>query len=258
MHRSFSVLFLAVLLGGLVIGSIWYGTRAPAAEPYRPTGPGDVYVALGDSLAAGYTVSEPQEEFTARIAAAIRQEQPIEVRNFAISGETSRSLLDRQLPEAIHFIEAQQEAGIRVSPITLTIGGNDALRVVDAPLDVRRRTVAAVEANIGTALDQLIAATTDPSSQRTADIAVMNYYNLFPGDPDDQSGPTYWANQFNAAIARAAATRGVAVADVASAFAGGNVYRYTYIATGDIHANPDGHALIAEQFLAALQYDLRR
>ncbi len=258
MHRSLFALITTALLTLLAIGGVWYSTRAPAVQPYRPIGPGEVYVALGDSLAAGYTVSEPEQAFVARIAAAIRQEQPIEVRNFAVSGATSRSLLERQLPEAISFIEAQQEVGVRVSPITLTIGGNDALRVKDAPLDVRRRTVAAVEANIGTALDQLIAATTDPSGRRTADIAVMNYYNLFPGDPEDETGPTYWANQLNAAIARAATARGVAVADVASAFAGGNVYRYTYIATGDIHANPDGHALIAEQFLAALEYDLPR
>src|SRR3712207_7731409 len=114
MHRSLFTLFLAVLLGGLVIGSIWYSTRAPAAAPYRPTGPGDVYVALGDSLTAGYNVSEPQQAFVARIAAAIRSEQPIEVRNFAVSGETSRSLLERQLPEAISFIQAKREAGIRV------------------------------------------------------------------------------------------------------------------------------------------------
>jgi hypothetical protein len=46
----------------------------------------------------------------------------------------------------------------------------------------------------------------------------------------------------------------VAVANVEQAFAGGNVYRYTYIAAGDVHANSDGHAVIAEQFVRALGY----
>jgi lysophospholipase L1-like esterase len=244
-----------LVICALLLGGGWYWTRTNAAqEPYRPAGPGAVYVALGDSLAAGFTVDQPEDAYVARIAAALRQAQPIEVRNFAVPGETSVSLLRRQLPQALAYIKEQRAAGKRVSPITLDIGGNDAQAVQSASNEQRRQTIAMIEANIGSALDQLIDATSSGFGERTADIAIMTYYNPYPGDPADQSSRAYWSTQLNAAITRAATARGVAVADVAGAFAGGNVYRYTYIAAGDVHANSDGHRLIAERFLQALQY----
>lgn len=246
----------SVLIAVVLLGAGWYWGRPGAtARPYTPTGPGDVYVALGDSLAAGFVVSEPGEAYVARISAALQQQQPIETRNFAVPGETSGSMLRAQLPEAIAFIKEQLAAGKRVSPITLDIGGNDAMGVQRSSAEERQRVIDAVERNIGTALDQLIAATSTQAGERTADIAIMTYYNPYPGDESDPFSNAYWSLRLNAAIERAAAQRGVAVADVASAFAGGNVYRYTYITSGDVHANPDGHRLIAERFLEALAYE---
>jgi lysophospholipase L1-like esterase len=254
--RRFLLPFLVLLI--LISTGGWYWARTRAADrSYTPTGPGDVYVALGDSLAAGFTVSQPEDAYVARIAAALRQQQPIDVRNFAIPGETSASLLRRQLPEALTYIQQQRAAGKRVSPITLDIGGNDAQAVQAASNDVRRETIATIEANIGTALDQLIAATSTRLGEPTADIAIMTYYNPFPGDAADQTSLAYWSTQLNAAIMRAAQSRGVAVADVAGPFGGGNVYRYTYIAAGDVHANSAGHGVIAQQFLQALKYESR-
>jgi lysophospholipase L1-like esterase len=111
-----------------------------------------------------------------------------------------------------------------------------------------------VETNLARTLDDLLAATRDRSGKRTADIAVMTYYNPFGGDATDQNSPAYWALQLNEVITRVAAARNIPVADVATAFRGGLAYRYTYIISGDIHANADGHRLIAEQFWKALQY----
>jgi hypothetical protein len=91
-----------------------------------------------------------------------------------------------------------------------------------------------------------------------ADIVVMNYYNPYGGDPADDSSAAYWTAQLNLAIHRAASAHGVPVADVATAFDGGLVYRYTYIAAGDIHPNADGHALIADQFWRALAYESKK
>jgi lysophospholipase L1-like esterase len=76
----------------------------------------------------------------------------------------------------------------------------------------------------------------------------------YGGDPADRSSPAYWTVQLNEAIERVAASRGVPVSDVASEFGGGLAYRYTYITTGDIHANADGHRVIASQFWRALEY----
>jgi lysophospholipase L1-like esterase len=251
--RRFIVLMLMLVF--VLGGGGWYWTRQEAAaQPYIQTGPGDVYVALGDSLAAGFIVSDPQAAYVARIAQTLRQQKDIQVRNFAVPGETSRSMLQRQLPQALAFIKAQRAAGKRVSPITLDIGGNDANAVERASQETKRRTIQAIETNIDSALQQLVAATTDANGQRTADIAIMTYYNPFPGDASEQGSTAYWADQLNAAIVRAAKAHGVAVADIASPFEGGNVYRYTYAANGDVHANDAGHGVIAEQFLKALGY----
>ncbi len=234
----------------------WTQTKQQATQPllYEPLGQGDIYVALGDSLAAGFIVNQPADAYVAQIASALRKTTPIQMRNFAVPGETSESFLRRQVPSAVKYIQEQRAAGKRVSPITLDIGGNDARAAERGSIEQRQQTIAAIEANIGTALDQLLAATKDRTGSRTADIAIMTYYNPFPGDPNDQTSPAYWSGKLNEAITRAATTRGVAVADVAGAFEGGKVYRYTYIASGDIHANSDGHTLIAERFLAALRY----
>jgi lysophospholipase L1-like esterase len=242
------------MLFSLLAAGGWYWTRSDAAaQTYTQTGPGDVYVALGDSLAAGFIVSDPQAAYVARIAQALRQQSPIEVRNFAVPGETSRSMLQRQLPQALEFIRQERAAGRRVSPITIDIGGNDAQAAERASQEVRRRTIDMIESNLNVALEQLVAATTE-DGERTADIAVMTYYNPYPGDPNDETSSAYWAAQLNQAITRAAEAHGVAVADVAGPFEGGNVYRYTYMASGDVHANDAGHAVIAEEFLKALGY----
>jgi len=243
-----------LVLAVMAAGGLYVARSAARGAAYAPTGPGDVYVALGDSLAAGFVVGAPEEAYVARVAQAIRARQPIEVRNFSVPGETSASLLQRQLPAALAFIEQQRAAGRRVSPITIDIGGNDLLR--GRPLDAqgRQQLIAQIERNIGTTLDQLRDATGSLLGAREADIAIMTYYNPFLGDPADPASDAYWSTQLNQAIQRAAEARGVAVADVASAFAGGNVYRYTYITSGDIHANADGHGLIAERFIEALGY----
>ena len=245
------LLLLVVIAAG---GGLYIARTVARGAVYAPTGPGDVYVALGDSLAAGFVVGAPEEAYVARVASAIRARQPIEVRNFAVPGETSASLLRRQLPTALAYIDEQRAAGRRVSPITIDIGGNDLLRARPLDSDARRALLVEVERNIGATLDQLRDATGSLLGGRQSDIAIMTYYNPFLGNSTDPASDAYWSMQLNQAIQRAAEARGVAVADVASAFAGGNVYRYTYITSGDIHANADGHGLIAERFLLALGY----
>lgn len=244
---------LAIIVGTVVGVIAWQRPSVPAA--YAPLGPGDTYLALGDSLAAGWTVGDPTESYVGRIATQLRQRDPdLDVRNFAIPGETSASFRRGQLGQAISFIEEEQAAGRRVSPITIDIGGNDANRAIREDDATRASAIKAVEDNLAIILDELVDAAQSPSGERTADIVVMNYYNPYGGDPADQTSPAYWTVQLNEAIARVAAARGLPVSDVASEFSGGLAYRYTYITTGDIHANADGHRVIASEFWRALQY----
>lgn len=253
MRRLLLLVVLAcVTLGGA--GLLWMRT-SEAAAPYRPVGPGDTYLALGDSLAAGFTVGDPGEAYVARIDQALKRAKPgIALRNFSVPGETSGSFRARQLPRALALIASEQAAGRRVSPITIDIGGNDARAVERADSAARAAAMQRVAENTGYALDALLRATRDRWGRRTADIVVMNYYNPYGGDSAQAQSPAYWMAQLNQAIERAATGRHIPVANAAQAFAGGLAYRYTYIMTGDIHANADGHRVIAEQFWRALQY----
>ncbi len=253
MKRLFGVV-ATVLVVALMVGMfVWRLPREPVA--YVPLGPGDTYLALGDSLAAGWTVGDPSESYVGRIAAQLKQNTPqIEVRNLSIPGETTASMQRGQLQAAIAFIQQEQAAGRRVSPITLDIGGNDANAALRADTATRTRAIERVQQNLGTILDALLAAARSSSGERTADIVVMNYYNPYGGDLNDQTSPAYWTNQLNLAIASAATERGIPISDVASEFGGGLAYRYTYITSGDLHANADGHRVIAMQFWRALGY----
>jgi lysophospholipase L1-like esterase len=87
-----------------------------------------------------------------------------------------------------------------------------------------------------------------------ADIAVMTYYNPYGGEISIVNSEAYWIDQLNQAIREEATQRGIAVADVFTPFEGGHAFSYTYILLGDIHANAQGHRVIADQFFAALGY----
>lgn len=241
-----------ILVGTLALLAAVVGAfRAPARPAaYTPQGPGAIYLALGDSLAWGFGLDNPDaESYPARIAAALGADAPIELVNLAFPGATSASLLDGQLPRAVELIRAARREGRTISPITLGIGGNDLRRAEQAGPAERAAAVEAARRNIARALDELRAA-----AGPRADIAVMTYYNPYGGDPAVAGSDAYWVEQLNAAIRAEAAARGVALADVYPAFADGRFYTHTSILAGDIHANAQGQTLIAETFLDALAY----
>jgi lysophospholipase L1-like esterase len=235
---------LIVLLGALALvavlataGFAWQRSRPLA---YAPRGPGDVYLALGDSLAFGFRLDRPEaESYPALLHAALAGRAPLELASLAAPGETSASFIGRQLPQARELIAAARAAGRRVSPITLDIGGNDLRAVERAAPAERAAAVEAVRRNVGRILDELRAAAPD------ADIAVMTYYNPYGGDPAIEDGDAYWVAQMNTAIAEEAARRGAAVADGYGALGGGRAYTHTFILLGDVHATA---------FLDALAY----
>ncbi len=253
--RSLLILALAALVA-LAVGGLALAATQPA--PYAPRGQGDLYLALGDSLAWGFSLDDrASESYPTLIGAALGARAPIATLNLAAPGATTGSFVQGQLPRAIALIREARGRGQRVSPITIDIGGND-LRDVErvgpavSEADARRLRAEAVEAarrNIARSLDDLRAA-----AGPAADIAIMTYYNPYGGDPAVTGGDAYWVEQLNLAIREEAARRGVAVADVYPAFAGGRFYTHTFVLLGDIHANARGHRLIADVFLAALGY----
>jgi lysophospholipase L1-like esterase len=157
--------------------------------------------------------------------------------------------LNGQLTRAKATIAAARREGLRVSPITLNIGGNDLRNVERAGPERRAEAVATAQRNLARILDELRAAAPD------ADIAVMTYYNPYGGDPSVQNSEAYWVAQLNAAIIAEATQRGITVADAFTPFEGGRAYTHTFILFGDVHANAAGHELMAEAFRNALGYE---
>lgn len=238
-------LALAALLAALAIS--WYRTRPVA---YTPRGPGDIYLALGDSLAWGFRLDDrAAQSYPALIHAQLAARSPIELANLAVPGETSGSMLRGQLPRALALIRDARARGLRVSPITIDIGGNDLRNAERADDAGRAAAVAAVGRNTAQIITELRRA-----AGPDADIAVMAYYNPYGGDPAIVGSEAYWVERLNAAISAAALPRGAAVADAYTPLGGGRAYTHTFILFGDIHANALGHQLIADAFIRALRY----
>ena len=251
MNRRLS-LILAALLPLLVVAALatwWLVPRTPPV--YKPVGPGSVYLALGDSLAWGFRLAHPEtESYPSLLQARLSSLAPGgKLVNLSVPGATSASLRDQQLQSALALIKRERAAGRRVSPITIDIGGNDLLRVEGSTAAQREATLTATRGNIAATLDALREAT-----EGSADIAIMTYYNPYGGDPSIANSEAAWVVQLNSAISAEAVQRGVVVADAYTPFTGGRAYAYTNIISNDVHANREGHVVIAEQFWAALEY----
>jgi lysophospholipase L1-like esterase len=287
MYRRFGT--VAVALTAVLVSTI-----SVAAAPGEFQAPRKYYLALGDSLAFGFE----QAKFTAELpnvtaasfdtgyvddfAATIHSARPdVGVVNYGCPGETTSSYFAGcawhavfGLPLHDSYTSSQEAAALaflrahpgQVSPITIDLGGNDALGLVSQchviPSCIAQGlpgVLQAVATNLSRTLADLRAAA--PRSE----IIVMQYYNpLYVVAPDTD----VLVGQLNGVIAAASAPYGVRLADAfpvinqnpAFPTEGASVCGLTGMCFpppgGDIHANDAGYALIAEQFWAASGYAL--
>jgi lysophospholipase L1-like esterase len=155
---------------------------APSATA---SGSGGLYVALGDSLAAGYQPGGAELRDTAYPALTATRlgagGDALTLENLGCSGETTTSLVKggkcdfaagSQLEQAEKLLEASDD----VSLVTIDIGGNDLLRCVrgGARIDTACVTagVGTVKKNLPTILKRLKAAAGDD-----VPVLVLGYYN---------------------------------------------------------------------------------
>ncbi|MEV0270896.1 SGNH/GDSL hydrolase family protein [Hamadaea sp. NPDC050747] len=275
LRRITSVAAVAALTLGLV------GAPASASPDTSTT----YYLALGDSLAAGYQPVTPldrTEGYVGQLHSRLLATQPkLRLENLGCDGETTGSLLtggicdypgrDSQLEAAERFLHAHKD---KVSLVTIDIGGNDLNRCARGgtidPACVQS-ALAALAVNLGQILARLRAV-----APRTP-IVGMTYYN--PYLAAWLTGPAGRAlaqqsiqvsavlNNILTALYRAADAR---VADVAGAFAStdlttqvplpgvgsvplavARICAWTWMcAKSDIHANTIGYAVLAEAYLA--------
>lgn len=197
--RRLALLGVTVLLTGCTSLS---SDTAPAGRSSAATGspsigpPADrapaTYLALGDSVAAGVGAAAPATSGYVPVLAGLLADRlgcgsgrrpgcPLQVRNLAVAGATTTTLLRDQLPRALAL--AGTAADLRL--VTVTVGGNDVFRPVvqacarsgvdPACPQAVRETLRRVDAGV----DEVLRRLTSAVGPRTT-VAVMAYYNPVP------------------------------------------------------------------------------
>ena len=217
----FLLVFFAVVAAasGLACNSSDDATGALLPEDVS----GGVYVALGDSVAAGSGASDPETtSYVALVGAALR------------------------------------EGDVRL--VTITIGGNDLNELQSSPdtraclADVRSPACPVAELLVGTEerLDTILGELR-AAGPETA-IVMELYPNLFSGTGHIFEGPADDAfAMLNEVIARVTERYDIVLADPRAPFVGGGRELTRLLdATPDAHPNDAGHRAIAEAFLEAV------
>lgn len=230
-------------------------TIAPKTAP--PVSIGDEYLALGDSVAYGVGAPVPDKQGYAGdfYASYLHQVQPrlAVYKDFGVPGETSASFIEKahgqsQLQRALAEIDAAKAANHRISPITLTIGGNDMLDARNLSDAGKNEVLAKYDANLQKILDALKARTGGQS-----DIIVTTYFNPF-GNVAGQDTDVAWIQRFNNLIKQRSQERSLKVADFYPAIVG-NELNLTWISYGDVHPNQTGYTRLAQVVWQASGYD---
>jgi lysophospholipase L1-like esterase len=271
MSRRVAVVVAGILLLGLLAGSGPARAEPDPAPIGRP-----LYLALGDSLAAGVGASNPGVTgYVPQFYELLRQQlacQPagrpscrsLALRNLGVGGATSTTLIATQLPEAVAELEARN--GDRnphndVQVVTIDIGGNDLFGVVSSSCAAGpspecaaliQARLEAFAANFTQILGELRAAA-GPDTV----IVAMTYYNPLPSCQlaslapladavlEGGGGVTVGLNDLIRSIA---AAHGVLVAEAYGQLGPGEL-----VGGSDcLHPNDAGYQVITEAFAAAL------
>ncbi len=271
MSRRVVVVVAGILLLGLLTSSGPASAEPDPAPIGRP-----LYLALGDSLAAGVGASNPTVTgYVPQLYELLRQQlacQPagrpscrsLALRNLGVGGATTTTLIATQLPAAVAELQARnhdRNPHNDVQVVTIDIGGNDLFGVVSsscaagptpecaALIQARLETFAA---NFTQILGQLRAA----AGPDTVIIA-MTYYNPLPSCRLASLAPLADAVLegglgvtvgLNDLIRSIAAAHGVLVAETYGQLGPGE------LVGGDdcLHPNDAGYQVITEAFAAAL------
>ena len=251
-HSPFHTPRILVLVALLLLTSAPVARQSAAA----PQGIGELYLALGDSLGVGLLSSMPDTRGYVPLLHDLLERSAghtIQLRNLSVSGETARTFITGgQLVAAQGALAEARQAGWRVSPITIDLGGND-LRALQGANDAAREAgLTQYRADMAQIFDALVAATTTDGA-RQVDIFTMTIYNPAGGDPQIARSDAWWVARFNAALGEEAAKRGIAVAPVAARFAG-QERTLTWMPL-DFHPTNEGHRAIAETLWTTTGYD---
>ena len=274
------------------ICGIWLvlGAVGPTAEASNFNPPKHFYLALGDSVPFGAQLGKFFQELSTGtydpatfntgyvddFSARLRTLNPqVDTVNMSCPGETTESFTKQcvfhsVLGFALHtnYSSSQEAAAVsflrghpgQVSPITITLGLNDALLPCAGPtflVDVScvHTTMPAALQTAPQNLSKIIGDLQEASP--SSEIIVMTYYNaFFVEDPSTDA----LISALNDEIAGVAAARSVRVADAFKPFnRDGNEYATICALTlmcpnRDYHPSDAGYGVIAQQFWTASSY----
>jgi len=260
---------------------------APTVAASQPGGkfdpPKGYYLSLGDSLSFGlqldklfkliadgdYTPDAFNTGYTDDFAAQMRQIRPDQqVENLSCGGETTDTMINGgcffklhyglpihvdysgpQLDAALAFLQSHRG---KVSPITVSIGGNDAAAVIaECNADPSCIAQSGLKQHLSDNLDHILGALR--AAAPDAEIIVVAYWNA----TTDRSTDEVW-NQYFVQVASAAAARNNA--RFANAFAlihtTDQICQLTFVCTsGDGHPNDAGYQVIANLVWSVSGYD---
>lgn len=190
------------------------------------------YMALGDSLVAGYGALPATQGYVYRL---YRDEVFDKIphtlfSNAGVPGVTSKQVLDYQVPQAIQ--------AFRPGVITITVGGNDLLRILKG--EDPNLVLSEFQANFAQILGALRTAL--PNTR----IYVSNLYTIPQIAGADQVVPV-----FNQIVAGVAGMYNVPVADVYGAFLGRRgllLIERPGAAPDEVHPTNAGYEVIANAF----------
>ena len=199
------------------------------------------YMAMGDSLAAGYGAVPATQGYAYLLyQAGVFDKIPNTLlSNVGLIGATSEDVLNYQVPLAIKPYVP--------TVITLTVGGNDIAKILEG--EDFGMVLTAFEANLEAIFSQL------RTGLPSAKIYINNLYDI-PELPLPPPGIRPIVQAFNGVIESVAGTHNVPVADVFSAFEGRKGLRLIQRNGADqfeVHPSNAGHRAIANAFKAVIE-----
>jgi lysophospholipase L1-like esterase len=232
----------AVLVGAVVIS-----LGVAQAQPWTSFGSKTRYLAMGDSLSAGYGAMPATNGFTYELyqTGVIDQISNTLFCNMAVPGTVSDDVLKFQVPQVKRFFSQTDNDYIQV--ITLTVGGNDMMTVLNGadPTTVLQ--------TLGSNMVAIL--TTLHLNFPNARIFVGNVYdpNL---DITNEKQLVMALNQTIAFAVTASNTKSVTLVDVYSAFEGRHGLLLSDRPHSDfdqIHPTDAGYHVMAMEFEKAIQ-----
>jgi lysophospholipase L1-like esterase len=248
-HALLGVIGGGGMLAALVLLVYFVAAVGGSSSGGEPSG--DVYISMGDSVAAGNGASDAT---TLSFAALLATRREVTLYNVAQAGAATRQVLDEQLSLVLPIL-----GGDRVSFITISAGGNDFAALIpnNACTEDPRPASCPLEetlAGVSARLDELLRLLREANPR--VPIVLVGYPNFFAGTGHAWEAPAGDVLPELVDAMRAVASRYERVAVATPSFHEQSRSRsLTHVldVPFDPHPNDAGHAIIANAIKAALE-----